>query len=160
MVNKVFILGRLGRDPELHSFEGTNSSICTLSVGTNESYKDKNGDFIEKTEWHKVVCFNRLAENCANWLKKGSLVFVEGSLQTRKWQDRQGETKYSTEVKANKIQFLEKKRGDKEDGGHNYGIPENPSSRDTRGYRENRGGNNSPASIFKETETSYDRVPF
>ena len=108
MVNKVILVGRLGRDPELR-YASSGMPIANLRIATDESYVDRDGNKVEKTEWHTVVVFQRAAENCANYLGKGSLVYVEGSLQTRKWQDQQGQDRYSTEVKAQRVQFLERK---------------------------------------------------
>ena len=109
MLNKVMIIGRLGRDPELR-YTQTGAPICSLSVATDESYQDRDGNKVERTEWHRVNVFQRAAENCANYLVKGSLVFVEGSLQTRKWTDQQGVERYTTEIKAQRVQFLDSKR--------------------------------------------------
>ena len=108
MVNKVMLVGRLGRDPEL-KYAASGMPIANLRIATDESYVDRDGNKVERTEWHTVVVFQRAAENCANYLAKGSLVFVEGSLQTRKWQDQQGQDRYSTEVKAQRVQFLDRK---------------------------------------------------
>ena len=85
MLNKVMIIGRLGRDPELR-YTQSGSPVATLNVATDESYMDRDGNKVERTEWHRVSVIQRQAENCANFLTKGSLVYVEGSLQTRKWQ--------------------------------------------------------------------------
>lgn len=108
MLNKVMIIGRLGRDPEL-KYAASGMPIANLRIATDESYVDRDGNKVERTEWHTVVVFQRAAENCANYLAKGSLVYVEGSLQTRKWQDQQGQDRYSTEVKAQRVQFLDRK---------------------------------------------------
>ena len=108
MLNKVMIIGRLGRDPEL-KYAASGMPITNLRIATDESYVDKDGNKVERTEWHSVVVFQRAAENCANYLAKGSLVFVEGSLQTRKWQDQQGQDRYTTEIKAQRAQFLYRK---------------------------------------------------
>lgn len=98
-VNKVILIGNLGRDPEIRSTEG-GKRIANLSIATSEKWKDKNsGDAKEKTEWHRVVIFNdRLADVCERYLKKGSKVYLEGALETRKWTDQSGADKYSTEV--------------------------------------------------------------
>ena len=102
------IIGRLGRDPELrHTASGT--PAANLRIATDESYTDRDGNKVDRTEWHTVVVFQRQAENCATYLRKGSLVFVEGSLQTRKWQDQQGQDCYSTEIKALRVQFLDRR---------------------------------------------------
>ena len=108
MLNKVMLIGRLGRDPEL-KYAASGMPIANLRIATDESYVDRDGNKVERTEWHTVVVFQRAAENCANYLSKGSLVFVEGSLQTRKWQDQNGQDRYSTEIKAMRVQFLDRK---------------------------------------------------
>lgn len=102
------IIGRLGRDPELR-YATSGTPMANLRIATDESYTDRDGNKVERTEWHSVVVFQRQAENCANYLAKGSLVYVEGSLQTRKWQDQQGQDRYTTEIRANRIQFLDRK---------------------------------------------------
>ena len=112
-LNKVMIIGRLGQDPELR-YATTGMAICRFSVATDESYQDRDGQRQEKTEWHRVVTFQKQAENCSNYLHKGSLVFVEGSLSTNKWTDQQGQTRYTTEIKAQRVQFLDRKEGDGE----------------------------------------------
>lgn len=117
MVNKVILVGRLGRDPELR-YASSGMPIANLRIATDESYVDRDGNKVDKTEWHTVVVFQRAAENCANFLGKGSLVYVEGSLQTRKWQDQQGQDRYSTEVKAQRVQFLDRKGARGEDGAY------------------------------------------
>lgn len=108
MLNKVMIIGRLGRDPELR-YTQSGAPVCSMTVATDESYLDRDGNRMERTEWHRVSVFQRTAENCANYLSKGSLVYVEGSLQTRKWTDQQGVERYTTEIKAQRVQFLERK---------------------------------------------------
>ena len=108
MLNKVQIIGRLGKDPDLR-YSQSGTPIANLSVATDESYKDRDGNKVERTEWHRITCFQRVAENCAAYLAKGSLVYVEGSLTTRKWQDQQGQDRYTTEIKAERVQFLDRK---------------------------------------------------
>lgn len=108
MLNKVMIIGRLGRDPELR-YASNGTPMGNLRIATDESYTDREGNKVDRTEWHTVVVFQRQAETCANYLAKGSLVFVEGSLQTRKWQDKDGQDRYSTEIKASRVQFLDRK---------------------------------------------------
>ena len=116
MLNKVMIIGRLGRDPELR-YSQSGSPVCTLNIATDESYTDRDGNRVDRAEWHRVVVFQKAAENCSQYLTKGSLVFVEGSLQTRKWQDQQGQDRYTTEIKAQRVQFLDKR------GGEQGGMP-------------------------------------
>lgn len=125
MLNKVQIIGRLGRDPELR-YSQSGSPVCTLSVATDEGYTDRDGKKVERTEWHRVVLYSKAAENCNQFLKKGSLVYVEGSLQTRKWQDQQGQDRFSTEIKAQRVQFLDKKDGGKPSSSESYGMDNVP----------------------------------
>jgi len=97
-INKVILVGNLGQDPEVRYTPG-GAAVTTISVATSESWKDKNtGQMQEKTEWHRVVFFGRLAEVAGEYLRKGSQVYVEGKLQTRKWQDKNGQDRYTTEV--------------------------------------------------------------
>lgn len=109
MLNKVMIIGRLGRDPELR-YAQNGVPVCNLRIATDESYTDRDGNKVERTEWHSVTTFQRQAENCATYLSKGSLVYVEGSLQTRKWTDQQGQDRYTTEIRAQIIKFLDRKK--------------------------------------------------
>lgn len=105
-VNKAIIVGTLGRDPEVKYTAG-GSAVVNVSVATNESWKDKNtGENVEKTEWHRIVIFGKLAEIAAQYLKKGSQVYFEGKIQTRKWQDQSGQDRYTTEIVANEMQML------------------------------------------------------
>ena len=106
-VNKVLIIGNLGSDPEI-KYTKAGDPVANLSIATSESWKDKNsGDLQEKVEWHRVVMFSRLAEIAEQYLKKGSKVFVEGKLQTRKWQDQEGKDRYTTEVVAKEMTLLD-----------------------------------------------------
>jgi single-strand DNA-binding protein len=105
-VNKVMLLGNLGRDPEVRTFPN-GDSVCNFSIATSTSWKDKaSGEKKEKTEWHNIVMYRKLAEIAGEYLKKGSSVFVEGSLQTRKWQTKEGQDRYTTEVVADTMQML------------------------------------------------------
>ncbi len=108
-VNRVTIIGNLGNDPEMKT-TAAGAAIANLSVATSESWKDKNtGQQVEKTEWHRIVAFNRLAEIIGQYVKKGSRVYIEGSLRTRKWQDKEGKDHYTTEIVANELQMLDAK---------------------------------------------------
>lgn len=105
-VNKVILLGRLGQNPEL-KYTPSGSSVCNFSLATSESWKDKNnGQKQEKTEWHRIVVWGKLAELCHQYLSKGRQVFVEGRLQTRSWDDKTGNKKYTTEILASTVQFI------------------------------------------------------
>ena len=109
-VNKVILIGNLGRDPETR-FMPSGDAICNISIATTDTWKDKNGEKQEKTEWHRVAFFGKLAEIAGEYLKKGSQVYVEGRLQTRKWQDKDGQDKYTTEIVANAMQMLGSRQG-------------------------------------------------
>ncbi|GMR08107.1 MAG: hypothetical protein BMS9Abin26_1112 [Gammaproteobacteria bacterium] len=105
-INKVILVGHLGRDPEVR-YTPSGSAVANVSIATSDSWKDKNtGEQHDRTEWHRVVFFNRLAEIVGEYLKKGAQVYVEGRLQTRKWQDKEGNDKYTTEIVANEMQML------------------------------------------------------
>ncbi|MEX0945155.1 MAG: single-stranded DNA-binding protein [Balneolaceae bacterium] len=107
-LNKAMIIGRLGQDPEVR-YTQANTAVATLSVATTERYKDKNGELQENTEWHRVVAWGRLAEICQEYLKKGSLAYFEGPIQTREWEDKDGQKRYTTEIKALNMQMLDSK---------------------------------------------------
>jgi len=106
MLNKVFLIGNLGQDPEVRH---TNSGqpVANLRVATSRRVKDRDGNWNEQTEWHSVVCFARTAENVAQYLRKGSKIFVEGRIQTRSWDDREGKKQYRTEVVGENVRFLD-----------------------------------------------------
>lgn len=106
-INKVILIGNLGRDPETR-YAASGSAITTISLATSESWKDKQtGQQQERTEWHRVVFFNRIAEIAEEFLRKGSKVYIEGSLRTRKWQDQSGQDRYTTEIVASGMQMLD-----------------------------------------------------
>lgn len=108
-VNKAILIGNLGKDPEVR-YQPSGAAIANVSVGTSETWKDKNtGENQEKTEWHKVVFFGRLAEVAGEYLKKGAKVYVEGSIKTRKWQDKDGNDRYTTEIVGREMQMLDGK---------------------------------------------------
>lgn len=107
MLNKAMIIGRLGADLVLK--QTASSSVVNMNVATDESYVTDKGDKVEKVEWHRVVVYGKMAENCHRYLKKGSLVYVEGKLFTNKWQDRDGNDRYTTEIKADAVRFLDRK---------------------------------------------------
>ncbi len=118
-INKVILVGNLGADPETR-YMPSGSAVTNLSVATSESWKDKQtGEQNERTEWHKVVMFDRLAEIAAEYLRKGSQVYIEGKLQTRKWQDRDGNDRWTTEIRASEMQMLGGRSG--AGGGGSYG---------------------------------------
>ncbi len=104
-VNKVILIGNLGSDPQVR-FTPSGQAVANFNIATNESWKGKDGQDQEKTEWHKIVVWGKLAELCGEYLGKGRTVYVEGRLQTREWNDKEGNKRYTTEIVANSIQFL------------------------------------------------------
>lgn len=118
-LNKAQVIGRLGQDPEVR-FTNSDTCVANLSIATSEKYKDKQGEWVENTEWHRVVAWGRLAEICQEYLKKGSQVYIEGPIQTKKWEDKEGRERYTTEIKALTMTMLDSK-GDS--GGGQGGAP-------------------------------------
>lgn len=119
-INKVILVGNLGQDPETR-FMPSGGAVTNVTLATSETWKDKNsGQMQERTEWHRVVFFNRLAEIAGEYLKKGSKVYVEGSLRTRKWQDNSGQDRYTTEIVAAEMQMLDSRGGSGSGGGGDY----------------------------------------
>jgi single-strand DNA-binding protein len=112
-VNKVILVGRLGKDPETR-YTGSGQQVCNFSMATDETYKDRSGERQKRTEWHKIVMWGRLAEIAQQYLKRGSLIYVEGRLQTRQWDDQTGNKRYTTEIVANVMKML---------GGRGEGAP-------------------------------------
>ncbi len=120
-VNKVILVGRLGQNPEVR-YTPSGAAVTNFSVATNESWVDKSGQKQERTEWHKVVVWGKLAELCSQYLAKGRQVYLEGRLQTRQWQDKDGQTKYTTEVQAQTVQFLGGNAGAGAERGNSQGA--------------------------------------
>ncbi len=119
-INKVIIIGNLGGDPETR-YMPSGGAVTNINVATSESWKDKQtGQPVERTEWHRVVFFNRLAEISGEYLRKGSKVYVEGSLRTRKWQDQSGQDRYTTEIVGNEMQMLDSRGGSAQQAGGGY----------------------------------------
>ncbi|MGW8194922.1 MAG: single-stranded DNA-binding protein [Desulforhopalus sp.] len=123
MVNKVILIGNLGADPEMR-YTPSGTAVATLSVATNRRWKDREGNYQDETEWHRVIVWAQSAEFCGNYLSKGSKVYVEGRLQTRKWQDQAGNDRYTTEIVANTVQNLTPRGSDT--GGGSGGFEEPP----------------------------------
>lgn len=107
-LNKAMLIGNLGADPEVR-YTQNNTAVATISVATSERYKDGNGEMQERTEWHRVVAWGKLAEICQNYLKKGNKVYFEGPIQTRSWEDKDGQKRYTTEIKALNMVMLDSK---------------------------------------------------
>ena len=114
MVNKVILIGRLGKDPDVrYTPDGT--MVTSFNLATDEQWKDKNGEKVQKTEWHRIVAWGKLAEICGNYLVKGKLVFIEGRIQTRSWEDKEGVKRFTTEIIASNMQMLDSKGQNKTD---------------------------------------------
>jgi single-strand DNA-binding protein len=158
-VNKVILLGNLGRDPETRYTTG-GDAVCNLSIATSEQWKDKNGEKQERTEWHRVVLFGRQAEIAGEYLKKGRSVYVEGRLQTRKYTDKDGVEKYSTEIVGDRMQLLGSGR-DAGGGDAEFGSSGGPPPRRESGAG---GGGGAPGKgsggAKKQTEDFDDDIPF
>jgi|tagenome__1003787_1003787.scaffolds.fasta_scaffold20080424_1 single-strand DNA-binding protein len=156
-VNKVILIGNLGADPEL-KYTPSNRPVCNLSLATNEVFKDKTGQKQERTEWHRVTVWGDSAENCSKYLAKGRTVYIEGRLQTRSWDDKEGKKRYSTEVVADRVVFL---------GGGAGGGAEGGARRSGGGGRSGSWGDESqaPSSAAAEPENAGpppgdDDIPF
>ena len=149
-VNKVILVGNLGKDPEVR-YMPSGDAIANISLATTDSWKDKNGEKQEKTEWHKVAFFGKLAEIAGEYLKKGSQVYVEGRLQTRKWQDKEGHDRYTTEIVADRMQMLGSRSG-----GGNFEVQEKAPS----GARESGGTSKPAAKKGADFEDFEDDIPF
>ena len=157
-VNKVILMGNLGRDPETR-FSPNGGAICNVSIATTtRSWKDKaSGDRREETEWHRVVFYDRLAEIAGEYLRKGRPVYVEGRLQTRKWQDKEGQERYTTEIIATEMQLLGSRDGGDGEGG---GSREAPAPRAAAGGGQGggqAGAAKKPARGFDDVD---DDIPF
>ncbi|MCE5182034.1 MAG: single-stranded DNA-binding protein [Betaproteobacteria bacterium] len=122
-VNKVILVGRLGKDPETR-YMPNGDAVTNITLATSENWKDKNGEKQEKTEWHRVTFYRKLAEIAGEYLKKGSMAYVEGRLETRKWTDKAGVEKYTTEIIANEMQMLSSRSS----GGNSFEVVDKPAA--------------------------------
>lgn len=114
-LNKAMIIGHLGADPEMR-YTQNNTAVANLSVATTERYKDRNGESQESTEWHRIVVWGRLAEICQQYLRKGSLAYFEGKIETSQWEDKEGQKRYTTEIRALSMQILDSKNENRPQG--------------------------------------------
>ena len=142
-VNKVILVGNLGNDPEVRYMPNGNA-VANLSLATSESWKDQQGQMQERTEWHRLTMYRRLAEIAGEYLKKGSQIYVEGKLQTRKWQDQQGQDRYTTEIIVDQMQMLGSRDGGGQGGQGGGGYQQRPQGGNQGGnqggYSNNQGG--------------------
>jgi single-strand DNA-binding protein len=151
-LNKVIIVGRLTKDPEKRTIP-SGLSVASFGVATNSYYKDKSGNSNEKVEFHNVVLFGNLADTASTYLKKGSLALFEGRLQTSKWDDKDGNTRYRTEIIAEKMQL-----GPKSDGGSNYNSNSTPQKNDNNKQEDNYKEKEIP--VVDEDEIDVRDIPF
>ena len=126
-VNKVILLGNLGQDPEIRYAGESNLAIATFSLATSRRYRNRDGQTVSETEWHRVVLFNRLAEIAKDYLHKGSPVYIEGRLRTRKWTDQNGNDRYTTEIVGEVMQLLSSRASDRHDGGDGFESAPRPA---------------------------------
>lgn len=141
-VNKVTIIGNVGNDPEM-KYTASGTAVAKFSVATNESWTSKDGQKQERTEWHRIVAWARLAEICGQYLTKGNVVYLEGNLRTNKWEDKDGNTRYTTEIHAREMEFLG--GGGREDGGHGQGGGYGQGGGEQGGHGGGRRTENRPA---------------
>ena len=161
MVNKVILIGSLGQDPELRSTSG-GQAVASLRLATNEKHKDKEGNLQETTEWHSIVAWGRDAENVHKFCKKGKQLYIEGRLQTRKWQDKEGKDRYSTEVVATTIRFLGGKQ-EESGGGGGYGRTGGGGSAPSGGGSSSGsygGGQQRREEPLPQSDAPDDDIPF
>jgi single-strand DNA-binding protein len=158
-VNKVILIGNVGQDPETR-YMPSGKAVTNLRIATSESWKDKQtGEQREQTEWHTVVMYDRLAEIAAEYLKKGSQVYIEGKLRTRKWQDKEGRDRYTTEINANEMQMLGGRPGGSSGGGGMGGAGGDYSS--SRGEAPSRAAPAGAGSRAPAEESPFDDdIPF
>jgi len=172
-VNKVILIGNLGQDPELR-YTGSGTAVCNMRLATTNTYTNRDGEEVQNTEWHNVVAWGRLGEVCNEYLSKGSQVYFEGSLQTRSWEDRDGNTRYTTEVKARDMTFLDSNRQGAPSGGDGFDQDRGEENFDQRppqqqpasesgggqssGGSQSTGGSGAPDE--EETFEPDDELPF
>ncbi|MAI26208.1 MAG: single-stranded DNA-binding protein [Myxococcota bacterium] len=131
-VNKVILLGNLGRDPELR-YTQSGQAVANFTLATSENWNDKSGERVEKTEWHRVVVWGKVAELCSQYLSKGRSVYLEGRIQTREWEDKEGQKRFTTEVNAQTVQFLGSGRNENNTAGPGTDMPAGNAPPDTSG---------------------------
>lgn len=164
-LNRVTILGRLGQDPEL-KYTPAGMAVCTFSVATSESWTDKQNQKQERVEWHKIVIWGKLAELCNQYLAKGRQVYIEGSLTTRSWDDKDGIKRYTTEINGKTVQFIgspteQQGQGQQQNRGQSQGQQQNRNRATDHHKSENLGHNDLPSyDIGSDTNFTADDIPF
>ena len=147
-VNKVILIGNLGRDPEVR-YMPSGDAVANITIATTETWKDKSGEKQEQTEWHRVAMFGKTAEIAGEYLKKGSQVYIEGKLQTRKWTDKEGQERYTTEIRADRMQLLGSRSGS--------GEPRGEPAMESKAAEPKGAAAKKPAGKFDDME---DDIPF
>lgn len=155
-VNKVILVGNLGADPEIRNLP-SGSSVANFNIATSETYTNKNGERVTQTEWHRIECWEGLAKISEQYLKKGNQVYIEGKLRTEEWQDKEGNTRYTTKVRAQNMTML----GGRNDNNGGGGMAESGSNQSYAGNTQQAGGGQpSTGSDFSEQGGSDDDLPF
>jgi single-strand DNA-binding protein len=150
MINKVILVGRLGKDPEIRSTAG-GTSVVKFTVATDEKFTDKSGEKQERTEWHNITAWGKLGEICGQYLRKGKLVYIEGSIRTDSWEDKEsGQKKYRTEIVANTMKMLDRRGDEGGSGGGGYGG----------GYNQSRSTGGAGKSSSPDMHEEDEEVPF
>ena len=155
-LNKAMIIGNLGQDPEVR-YTQNNTAVATLSIATGERYKDGNGEWQERTEWHRVVAWGRTAEVCQQYLTKGSKVYIEGPIQTRQWEDKDGQKRYTTEIKALRMVMLDSSPNSGQGGGGGKPQQQNQGQNQNQGNAQQMSSNVELDSNFDDMD---DDLPF
>lgn len=159
-VNKVILVGNLGKDPELR-YTPSGTAVVTFSLATTERYKDRDGNRQEKTDWHNIVAWRQLAEICGKYLHKGKQVYIEGKIQTRSYDDRDGNKRYITEIVADQMQMLGSRDDSQGGGGYAGGQNYNQGGQDYKqGGQGNRGGGQKDNSFEDPVFNPDDEIPF
>ena len=168
-LNKAILIGNLGRDPEVR-YMPNGDAVANFSIATSESFKDRNGDKQEKTEWHNIVCYGKLGEIAGQYLKKGRPVYIEGRIQTRKWQDKNGQERYTTEIIANEMKMLggrDSAGGYEGEGGDYSAAPPAaaaPQQRERSSAPAARSGGGASAPAAQPAKSNFDEfeddIPF
>ena len=158
-VNKVILVGNLGRDPEMR-YLPSGEAVANLAIATTDKYKDKTGQMVEQTEWHRVSFFGRTAEVCGQYLKKGSQVYVEGSIRTRKYTDKEGIEKYATEIRGDRMQMLGGRSGggmaDMDDYNQTAGVGAQSAPRSQPRGNTQTAGTSAPAAPPRPASSGFD----
>jgi single-strand DNA-binding protein len=155
-VNKVILVGNIGQDPEVRYMPNGNA-VANLSLATSESWKDQQGQMQERTEWHRLTMYRRLAEIAGEYLRKGSQIYVEGKLQTRKWQDQQGQDKYTTEIIVDQMQMLGGRGGQNDNAGSGFNQSQPNQGQPNQGQQ--RPAQNAPKQNFQQPTNAPQQSP-